>query len=53
MKDETQENKAFLTWAKQVNTQHPEILDHMRKSTDPLERAIAVRIMKNAGVSEL
>jgi len=43
----------FISWAKQTCTKHPEILDHMRRSTDPLDRAIAVRIMINAGVSEL
>jgi hypothetical protein len=44
---------SFISWAKQTCTKHPEILDHMRKSTDPLERAIAVRILKNGGLSEL
>jgi len=44
---------SFISWAKQICTKYPEILDHMRKSTDPLNRAIAVRILKNAGVIEL
>jgi len=43
-------DKSFFTWVKQTCSEHPEILDHMRKSTDPLNRAIAVRIMINAGV---
>jgi len=49
----TSNDISFITWAKQTCTKHPEILDHMRKSIDPLERAIAVRILKNAGVKEL
>lgn len=46
METMTTNDKSFFTWAKQVNAQHPEILGYMRKSTDPLERAIAVRILK-------
>jgi hypothetical protein len=34
----------FSTWARKIAAQHSEILEHMRRSTDPLERAIAVRI---------
>jgi len=49
----TSNDISFRSWAKQTCTKHPKILDHMRNGTDPLERAIAVRIMKNAGVSEL
>ena len=48
----TSNNKFFSTWAKQISSDHPEILDHMRKSTDPLDRAIAIRIMKNAEMSD-
>lgn len=48
----TSNDISFFTWTKQTCTKYPEILEHMRKSTDPLERAIAVRIMKNAGVDE-
>ena len=47
-----QSNLSFLEWAKQTCTKHPEILDHMRKGIDPLERAIAVRIIENAGMTE-
>ena len=53
MKDETQDSNNFLSWAKKVNSEHPGILEAMRKSTDPLDRAIAVRILKNAGIYEL
>jgi len=53
METTTLNDKSFSAWAKQTCTQHPDILEHMRKSTDALERAIAVRIIKNAGVSEL
>jgi len=48
MEDTSHEDKDFLTWAKQVSTQYPDILEYMRKSTDPLDRAIAVRIMKKS-----
>jgi|GEM_PF-2766069 hypothetical protein len=53
MNNMTLKDISFISWAKHTCTKHPEILDHMRKSTDPLERAIAVRIMINAGVNEL
>lgn len=46
-------DKSFFIWAKQTCEKHPEILLHMRESTDPLKRAIAIRIMVNAGVNEL
>jgi hypothetical protein len=49
MKNKSQNNKSFLEWAKKVSVQHPEILEHMRTSTDPLERVIAKRIMQTAG----
>ena len=49
----TSNDKEFSVWAKQVYSQHPDILKHMRESTDTLERVIAVRIIKNAGVNEL
>jgi hypothetical protein len=39
---------SFLEWAKTINTQYPEILAHMRDSTDPLDRAISKRIMEIA-----
>lgn len=38
------DKNVFSTWAKNVIAQHSEILEHMRTSADPLERAIAVRI---------
>jgi hypothetical protein len=49
MENTTPEDKTFLTWAKQVSDQHSDILEHMRKSTDPLDRVIAIRIMQTAG----
>ena len=49
MINKSQNNISFLEWAKQVNSQYPEILDHMRKSTGPLDRVIAKRIMQTAG----
>lgn len=42
-------NLSFSDWAKMINAQYPEILAHMRKSTDPLDRAISKRIMQIAG----
>jgi hypothetical protein len=48
----TANDLSFLQWAKQVNFQHPEILEHMIKSTDPLERVIAKRILQTAGGGE-
>lgn len=42
---------SFSAWAKEKCTLYPEIVKHMRNSTDPLERAIAIRIMKVAEVS--
>ncbi len=42
---------SFSDWARMVNAQYPEILAYMRKSTDPLDRAISKRIMKIAGAS--
>jgi hypothetical protein len=53
MNTTTSNDISFLSWAKQTCIKYPEILDHMRKSTDPLERAIAVRILINAGVSDV
>jgi hypothetical protein len=43
---------SFLEWAKSVNSRYPDILEHMRKSTDPLDRAIAKRILQTAGGGE-
>jgi hypothetical protein len=43
-------DKSFSAWAEQTCTNHLEILEHMRKSTDPLDRVIAKRIMQIAGV---
>jgi hypothetical protein len=50
MNNTTQEVKDFLSWAKQVCIEHPDILEHMMKSTDVLDRVIAKRIMIIAGV---
>ncbi len=52
MINEIQNNISFLEWAKQVNSQHPDILEHMRKSIIPLDRVIAKRIMKTVGVDK-
>ena len=46
----TLKDKDFPSWAKQVCCQHPDILKHMMKSTDVLDRVIAKRIMQTAGV---
>lgn len=48
----TTSDLAFLEWSKRVNSQYPDILEHMRKSTGSLERAITKRIMQIAGGSE-
>ena len=40
----------FKEWALQVNTQYPDILEHMKKSMDPLDRTIARRIMVTVGM---
>jgi len=50
MKDESQDSNIFLSWAKKVNLEHPDILEAMRKSTHVLDRVIARRIMLIAGV---
>ncbi len=49
MENMTQSNLLFVEWSKRVNSQYPDILEHMRKSTDPLERVIAKRIIQIAG----
>ncbi|MCO5383539.1 MAG: hypothetical protein NHB15_16910 [Methanosarcina barkeri] len=50
----TSTDKDFTTWTKQTCINHPDILEQMLKSISPLERAIAVRVIKNAtGVSQL
>lgn len=49
MKYETQDSN-FLSWTKKVNSEHPDILRHMMKSTDVLDRVIAKRIIQTAGV---
>ena len=46
----TANNLTFKEWAKRINTEHPDILKHMLKSSDVLDRVIAKRIMQNAGV---
>ena len=48
----TLKDKDFPSWAKQVYSQHPDILEHMMKSTDVLDRVIAKRIMLIAGVEK-
>lgn len=49
MLNETQDNNIFLSWAKKISIEHPDVLENMRKSTDPLDRVIAKRIMLIAG----
>jgi len=48
MKNIVAKDLSFLEWARTINTQYPEILAHMRNSTDPLDRAISKRIMEIA-----
>jgi len=50
MIDETQDSNNFLSWAKQVSTKHPDILEYMKNSTDLLDRVIAKRIIQVVGV---
>lgn len=45
-------DKVFSAWAEQTCTNHFEILEHMRKSIDVIDRAIAKRIMQIAGVEK-
>jgi hypothetical protein len=49
MENKNQSNLTLLEWVRQVNAQHPEILEHMRKSTNSLDRVIAKRILQIAG----
>lgn len=50
MENNTQNLLSFSDWAKQVSTEHSDILKQMMKSTDVLDRVIAKRIMLIAGV---
>jgi|GEM_PF-1820433 hypothetical protein len=43
-------DKFFSSWAEQTCTNHLEIIEHMRKSADVMDRAFAKRIMQIAGV---
>lgn len=52
METMTSTDKSFSSWAAQTCTNHLEILEHMRKSTDAMDRAIAKRIMQIAGVEK-
>jgi hypothetical protein len=49
MKDGTQDSNNFLRWAKRVSSEHPDILEHMLKSQDLLDKVIARRILVIAG----
>jgi len=49
MKDEFQDSNNFLSWAKRVSSEHPDILEHMLKSQDLLDKVIAKRILTVAG----
>lgn len=48
MQDESQDSNIFL-WAKRVSSEHPDILEHMLKSQDVLDKVIARRILAIAG----
>ena len=48
MTDTQQSNLSFLQWTKRVSSEHPDILEHMLKSSDQLDRVIAKRIIQNA-----
>ncbi|MDW5549113.1 MULTISPECIES: hypothetical protein [Methanosarcina] len=52
METMTSTDKDLPSWAAQTCTNHLEILENMRKSTDATERAIAKRIMQIAGVEK-
>lgn len=52
MENMIQRKLLFLEWTRQVSARHPEILEHMRKSTSPLDRVIAKRIIQIAGGEE-
>lgn len=49
MKDEFQDSNNFLSWAKRVSSEHPDILEHMLKSQDVFDKVIAKRILAVAG----
>lgn len=49
MKDEYQTNNTFLSWAKRVRSEHSDILEHMLKSQDMLDKVIARRILTITG----
>jgi hypothetical protein len=38
----------FREWALRINTQHQDVLEQMRKSLDPLDRAVSKRILEVA-----
>jgi hypothetical protein len=48
----TADGLSFLEWTRKVSAQHSDILEHMRKSTDLLDRVIAKRIIQTAGGAE-
>ena len=50
MQNTTPEVKDFPSWAKEIYNQYPDVLEHMRKSSDVLDRVIAKRIMQIAEV---
>lgn len=45
-------DKSFSEWARQICNDHLEILEHMSKSTNVLDRVIAKRIIQTAGVEK-
>ena len=49
MESTTKSNLSFSEWSKRISTEHPDILEHMLKSYDALDRVIAKRIIQNAG----
>jgi len=52
MENKTQSLKPFSVWAKQTQSQNPEILKNWLNGTDPYRRAMAKTIMEAAGVAQ-
>lgn len=49
MQDKSKSSNNFLSWAKQVSSEHPDILEKMLKSQDVVDKVIARRILAVAG----
>ncbi|WP_156158892.1 hypothetical protein [Methanosarcina siciliae] len=52
MNNESTSNINFSEWAKRTYAEHHETVEHMKNSSDPLDRAIANRITCVAGVGQ-